>query len=551
MLLIRRFFYLNMILFAAYSAAAQRTYKANSVLAGGAWFRVSVTAAGIYKMDVPFLNSLGITGSIHSAQIRVFGNGGGMIPEDYAPKRIDDLAENAIYVSDGGDGVLDGGDYVLFYAQGPDHWIADSTNKSFHHQKNLYSEKAYYYITVGGNGLRIPVQAINPGSGVTVSSFDEHYFHELDTVNLLSSGKEWFGEEFSAMPGGMLTRSFSLPFADILPAPASITTNVEARSVSVNSRFAVNIGGQSVQQIAVAPVGTSTYDLFAQQAQQTNQFIPVSNNPNITLTYTQGSFNSQGWLNWFEVLCRRPLTISGGGQLVFRDWASTGSASASFQISGADATAQVWDVSDPLHPVRMNASTAGGLMQFSNDAQKLHEYVAFTNSFLIPKVEGRIGNQNLHSSTEADLIVVTYPGFLQQAQRLAQFHQQNHHLRTVVVTTDQVYNEFGGGNPDPSAIRDFVKMYYDRYRSTWGNSGKYLLLFGKGSFDYRNKLINTPVFVPPYESEVSVDPLATYTSDDFYGFLDDGENINSTLINNQLDIGIGRIPAGTPEDAKN
>ena len=31
----------------------------------------------------------------------------------------------------------------------------------------------------------------------------------------------------------------------------------------------------------------------------------------------------------------------------------------------------------------------------------------------------------------------------------------------VVATTDQVFNEFSTGTPDPAAIRDFVKMYYD------------------------------------------------------------------------------------------
>ncbi|MBD0331459.1 MAG: type IX secretion system sortase PorU, partial [Chitinophagaceae bacterium] len=58
-------------------------------------------------------------------------------------------------------------------------------------------------------------------------------------------------------------------------------------------------------------------------------------------------------------------------------------------------------------------------------------------------------------------------------------------------------------------------------------------------------------YVPAYQSASSFDPLATYTSDDFFAFLDDDENINSGLINNQLDIGVGRIPSKNPDDAKN
>ncbi|MGZ5190939.1 MAG: type IX secretion system sortase PorU, partial [Flavisolibacter sp.] len=148
-------------------------------------------------------------------------------------------------------------------------------------------------------------------------------------------------------------------------------------------------------------------------------------------------------------------------------------------------------------------------------------------------------------------IIITHPDFLQQAQRLASFHEQVHQLRTIVITTEQVFNEFSGGIPDPTAIRDLVKMYYVKYRTTWKQSGKYLLLFGKGSFDYKNRVLNNTNFLPAYESINSLDPLSTYTSDDYFGFLDDNEDINSGLILNELDIGIGRIPSKTIDEAKN
>ena len=87
-----------------------------------------------------FLTNLGITGPVTSSSIRLFGNGGKMLPENNAISRPDDLLENAILVEDGGDGNFSGGDYFLFYADGPDEWIKDSVNKKFTHQKNLYSQ---------------------------------------------------------------------------------------------------------------------------------------------------------------------------------------------------------------------------------------------------------------------------------------------------------------------------------------------------------------------------------------------------------------------------
>lgn len=533
--------------------SGQRTYKTSSVLASGKWFKISVAEEGVYKMDVAFLNSLGITGNIPSAQIRIFGNGGGMLAEANGAKPLDDLEENSIWVQDGGDGTLNAQDYVLFYAQGPNHWLKDSANRRFIHQKNIYSDKAFYYLTVGGsgNGLRIPAQTGSFPATTTITSFDERYFHELDTVNFLSSGKEWFGEEFSNFPGRSSTRSFQLPLTDLFPQQATIVTNVAARSVNTLSTFNVDVNNQQIQQLSVPPIGTGIYDLFAHQVQQADNFILNSTTANVSINYNQGSFNSQGWLNWFELFCRRGLTIFQGKQLFFRDWISAGSGNGEFIISNAETSSQVWDVTDPLHPVKMNATLSSNQLRFSNNAQRLREYVCLSSNLLTPKAEGSVSNQNLHSTTEKDFLMITAPEFFPEAQRLAQFHQQKNNLRTALVTTDQVFNEFSSGIPDPTAIRDFVKMYYDKYRSTWSNSGKYLLLFGKASFDYKNRITNNTNKVPSYESVNSLDPLSTYTSDDFFGFLDDNEDINSSVVINQLDIGIGRIPAKTLEEARN
>lgn len=531
-------------------ASAQRNYKQNSVLASGNWFKISVAEAGIYKIDVPFLNSLGITGSIPSSQIRLFGNGGAMLPEANSEKPIDDLEENSIWVEDGGDGMLDGSDYILFFAKGPDEWVKDSVNKRFSHKKNIYSDKSYYYLSISGNGLRIPSQSISPSANVTVTSFDERYFHELDTVNFLSSGKEWYGEELSGFPGRSLNRNFSLPFTDLLPQSATIVTGVAARSVNTPSQFTVSVNTQQVQQINVPQIGSTVFDLFAQNAKQTDNFVLNQSTASVSVAYQPGSFNSQGWLNWFEFFARRNLSMLQGKQSLFRDWNSVGNGRAEFIISNADANSQVWDVTDPLHPIKIKTSVSGNQLHFVNDAQILHEYVCFSSNFLTPKNEGKIANQNLHNTSEADLFIVTYPQFLQQAQRLAQFHQQQNNLRTAVVTTDQIFNEFSSGTPDPTAIRDFIKMYYDKYHSTWSQSGKYLLLFGKASFDYKGRIANNTNFVPTYESVNSVDPLSTYTSDDFFGFLDDNEDINSSVVTNQLDIGIGRVPAKNIDEVK-
>ncbi|MES2882112.1 MAG: hypothetical protein V4676_08190, partial [Bacteroidota bacterium] len=231
--------------------AAQRNYAPASVLASGNWYKLSVDAPGIYKIDLALLNAMGITGNIPAAQIKMFGNGGAMLSEGGNSKPTDDLEESAILVIDGGDGLLNGADYVLFFAPGPHQWQTNLATRKFSHTKNLYSDKAFYYLTIGGVGKRITNQPLQSGLTTFVTSFDERYFHELDSVNFLSSGREWFGEEFSAAPGKTLAKSFAVPLSDVVPGSATIISSVVARSINTASRFSVSINNQFIQQLAV------------------------------------------------------------------------------------------------------------------------------------------------------------------------------------------------------------------------------------------------------------------------------------------------------------
>jgi hypothetical protein len=550
---VKRVALIILITFPSFSQA-QRSYLAHSALSSGTWYKIAVKDAGIYKIDIPFLSKLGVNASgLPSNSIRLFGNGGGMLPEANNVPRPDDLQENAIMVVDGGDGVLNGSDYILFFSNGPDQWTKDSVNKKFIHKKNLYSDQAYYYLLIGGNGKRILTATNNLSPNLSVTSFNDRSFHELDTINFLSSGKEWYGEEFSNTPGHSLTRSFSMniPSLDI-NSPIEVVTDCLARSVSIDSRFDVSVNSQIVQQITIPPVGGGQYDPVAQETQTVATANISVTNLSINYTYAPGSFNSQGWLNWFELFARRNLSMNGIDQLLFRDWNSVGNNVSEFTISDANATTEVWDVSDPLTPVKMATTLQGSDSKFVNNSSTLREYVAFNSAnFSQPVPIGTVPIQDLHGLPATDLVIITTPSLLSQAQRLGQFHQSKSSLRFTAVTADQVYNEFSSGIPDPSAIRDFVKMFYDRFGNNAADRPKYLLLFGDASFDYKDRIHNNTNLVPAFENNNSLDPLNTYTSDDFFGFLDDNEDINSTIVINQLDIGIGRIPGRTADEAKN
>lgn len=534
---------------------AQRSYKSNSVLASGLWYKVAIKKPGIYKMDVAFLNSLGIsTGSLSSNSIRLFGNGGQMLSENNAVIPVDDLAENPIEVFDGGDGIFNGNDYFLFYAAGPDEWIKDSINKKFIHRKNLYAQQSFYFINIGGTGKRINTNNFSGTPNISINSFNERYFYELDSVNLMSSGKEWFGEEFGNIPGKSLNASFSINFPNAdLTQPYEISSNVIARSAGASSRMDVKINNSLVQQHFIAPVGTGQYDAIAVSSQQSSSFTLSQPSFTVSFNYSPTSVNAQAWLNWFEINGRRNLSMNGTDQVLFRDWNSVGPGNiGDFKIQNAVSSTEVWDVTNPLSPSKILTNLSGNDLKFVNDCSALKEYISFNASnFLTPVAIGKINNQDLHNYSYADMIIVTHSNFLSEANRLAAHHFEHDGLRSVVVTTEQVYNEFASGTSGPVAIRDFVKLYYDKANGDSTKMPKYLLLFGDASYDYQSRIKNNTNFVPAYESNSSLDPLSSYTSDDFYGFLNDNDNITNNAAPNLLDIGIGRIPARNIQDAKN
>ncbi len=534
---------------------AQRVYKTSSVLATGEWFKISIKDPGIYKIDVQFLNSLGVnTQNLSSASIRLFGNGGQMLPESNAISRADDLEENAIMVVDGGDGIFSGADYFLFFASGPHEWQKDSINKRFKHQQNIYSDKSFYFLSIGGSGKRI--QTVNNSllPNTTITSFDDRYYHELDTINFLASGKQWYGEELSNLAGRTLSRSFDFTTPNsVNNSNATLITNCIARSVGNASRFDVKFNGQLLQQITIPAVGSSQYDLFAQELTTIASSILSQSNISINYTFVPNSFNAQGWLNWFEFFSRRDLSMNGIGQLLFRDWLSVSTNNiGEFVIANAVSGMQVWDITDPLRPVEMKGNFGNGTFKFINSCDRLREYVAFSgNEFFKPEFVGRVTNQDLHNSSSEDYIIISHSTLVAEADRLAQFHQQKNALLVKVVSTTQIFNEFSSGIADPTAIKDFIKMYFDKYNNQPQHKLKYVLLFGDASYDYKDRLTGNTNLVPAYESSLSLDPLSSYTSDDFFGFLDDNEDINSALVTNLLDVGIGRVPAKNQTEAKN
>jgi len=515
----------------------------NSVLFEGKWLKISTNKSGIYKLDYSSIVSLGVAvNNLQISSIKLYGNGGGMLPKLNSDFRHNDLVENAINIYDSnGNGVFENGDYILFYGQSPHSWKYDAQSGLFKHETNLFSDDVNYFLTTDNQsyGRRIMQKQSLQNPTKMITSFNDFSSHELEFENLIHSGREWFGERFYSQN----SQSFDFSFSNLeITSPVSVKTAVAARSLNT-SVFSVAVNSDPLQTISVKNIVTTYATEYAKTSSMTSEYMSSSSNLSVEIEYSSSDNGALSWLNFIEVNARRKLKMS-GNSILFRDAASIGNEVASFEISNANNGITVWDVTDPTSVVEMPVTIGGNTLTFNDSISELHEYIAFNSSaYLTPTLKGGVTNQNLHNiPIDVEYVIVSHPNFLVPAERLANFHQAKDDLSSVIVTPGQIYNEFSSGVQDVSAIRDFLRYLYKRPNSKL----KYVLLFGDGSYDPKNRVANNTNYIPTYQSVNSTHPTQSYVTDDYFGLLDDHEG----LFNNDLvDIGVGRFPVSTLSQA--
>jgi hypothetical protein len=522
-------------------------YPDASVLANGNWYRFCTDDDGIYSLTYQDLDNLGLNVSqIDKSTIQIFGNGGGMLPEANDQFKYTDLQENAIWVSGNNSGTFSQNDYILFYGQSPHRWTYHPDDDIFTHEVHYYSDETCYFITYGQNqGKRVTTRPVSSSQHThNVTSFYDYDYHQRDLQNLIGSGKIWFGELFDVT----LTRNFTFEFPNIINQQNThIKFYLAARS-GASSSFTAEAGGQT-NNFSISPVTmSSSTGAFARHTIGDMQVLPSSDQFSLNLTYNRTATGGRGWLNYIAVNAKRELIMT-GDQMFFRNPSVRGDdKTARYEIRNIIQGSNVWDVSDPLNVVSQQFDLSGNTASFKVDGKNdFHEFVVFgPGSYLKPSLKGQVNNQNLHGSVVHDLIIVVPDLLRQEAERLAEFRRNYDDLTVKIVSPQDIYNEFSSGVPDISAIRNYMKMYYDRAAET-GNYPRYLLLFGNGTYDNKNILGFGGNFIPTFQTISSLNSANSYITDDFFGLLDDNEGFDAQ---GAIDLGIGRFPVRTIDEAR-
>lgn len=543
----------------AKSAHQAKQYPTKSVLATGDWYKLSVSTSGIYKITGADLKNAGMSiSSINPQNLKLYGNGGGMIPEENSKQKYLSLQENAIYVYGEADGVFNESDYILFYGESPNIWEYDNSTSSFSHQINHYSTENYYYIGISdGSGKRIPTEDNSSlVANYTTSVSDYYLFHEEELVNLSKGGKIWFGESFNSINN---QQSFTVTIPNIRTSETVKFKTALASSYTSATQFKVTTNSGVVQSVTIPPETNGSSNKTSIYKTTATFFTAPSSSFTLNFSYPNSS-GANGWLDYFEIVARRDLVFT-SGQIPFCDKNSIAENQITqFSINNASNALTVWDITDQTNIKKMVTALNGSTATFKASTDELKQFVAFDgSSFYSPGIVGKIENQNLTGLRNVQSVIVAYPDFLDLAQTLGERHVSDYGLNTLVVTPQQIYNEFSSGKQDVGAIRDFMRMLYKT--ADEGYEPKYLLLYGNASYDYKNIKGKNNNLIPTWSSKRSSKAEYTsvnleYPTDDFFAFLDDDEGgtnwahtISSYLIG-AVDIAVGRFPVRSRNEAE-
>jgi hypothetical protein len=514
---------------------------ASSVLSTGKWFKITVSDDGIYKLDGAALSGAGIDlNAVDPRTVKIYGNGGKELPEDLTQARPTDLVEDAIYVSGESDGKFDTGDYIVFYGKSVRGWTYNPAGKTMRHYINHYTESNVYWLTYGGGfGKRMAGEASDPDpAGITPDRFRDHVAIEEEKVKLLNpvenvlSGKDWYAHILDEK-SPTFTYAQSLP--GLVPGDAiKYRFTLLAYSVS-GASFTVSESGSTLGTYGLSAPYNYTYATGGTfQASGTSSL--SGNTSRLNFALNQAGVGAQGYIDWVEYDYPR-FFFAQGNYLHF--WSPDTTAVVEYQLQQFTEQPLIFDVTVPENVKLITGVVGSYAFRAQATAGTVSEFVAAgPTSWKQPSAIQSVGNQDLRGYADgADYIIVTSADYRAAADRLAAWRRSPAHggLATVVVDVDQIYNEFGGGLPDITAIRDYLKYAYDN----WTLKPRYVLLFGGASYDYKGILGKKSSFVPTWQSPNSVDAVDSYSTDDFFVMF--GAGSAPWLV-------LGRIAARDPSD---
>ncbi|SMO94924.1 type IX secretion system sortase PorU [Gracilimonas mengyeensis] len=527
----------------------------------GTWYKIPITKNSIYEIDADYLEELGVeVSSIDPQNIQIWGNGGYPLPEvNDAPKPV--FKQIPILVEGQSDNSFDSGDRIIFYANSPDKVERDVAG-NFSHQVHPYSNENYVFLTIGSeSGERLsPVNNNLAAPSSTINTFTDFIWKEEELYRAEErhkSGRDWLGQRFPASSNGVWNTILRDTLPGITPSQVvKIEGELVSRS-SNSSSFDVRMNNSSTSSsiyFTRIDYNESTGESAESLRFNTSSSVLNGNQIELEARYRHSDPNSTGFVNWLRITLNRRLQAKNNRLFFFTSYNGSDNEIARYQLTGFSEEPTVMDVTDVTSPKLLSVSASGNSYNLNYYTGPNLQIMA-QSGYSTPAMGESIESQNIQAiAGYPEYLIITSESFRDYAEDLAGYREQQDGLSSLIVTQEQILNEFSNGVSDPTAIRNYVKFLYDRALQNGQEPPRYLLLFGDTTFDYKNIIEDSYTnYLLTYQTEESLHRTQSFGTDDYLGFLDDNEGDidgSTTPSSHLIDIGIGRISAQTETEAR-
>ena len=466
------------------------------------FFEFKIQTQGVYKISSQEAAKLGFA---NLSEVSVFGYPG-MLTQLLDPKQLE-LQEIPTLEIDGN---------LYFFLSGPNTLAFSVAELTYSH--HLFADSLSFLLGKTGNPKRIEVSTGNSQQANPNQIWYNFTTHKEEKINILNSGRNWYSEPIRQ--GQSL--NINLGLRTETTHPWILQGKLMAQSFS-SSTMRILSGNELLAEVAFSSIPNSTYGIKGREANLDLNITPVNQAiSQLRFTFQGSGSESAGYLDYLVVGV--PFSNSDLGEGIFEV-----ETSAELPLLPDFET---WEISDFYNPIayeRTSGLSALGKKWVIFSPEKTPEIEEFTP----------ISMELRNSSLGPELLIITHPNLLSSANKLRD-HKLGGGIQTMVATTTEIYQAFGYGNPDISALRNFIAFLYQD-----GKALKNVLILGKGTFDYKAKLGGRPNLVSIYSSRESLNPLTTFSSDDFLGLIDweQGEWDESREGDELMQIGVGRLPA--------
>lgn len=526
--------------FPSYAAASAR-YAASSKLASGKWSKIKVINSGMQFISNNQLKTMGFN---DPSKVNVYGFGGRQISEVLNDRHPDDLPLLPIVRTNGG---------IIFF--GVDHidWSPRSTDKSnliYEHTMQTYSENSYYMLSdVASEGSELPISDLRETSGLNrVSTFFERMVHEKDLFAPSNTGRVLLGEDFRS--GNQQSFEFALPGN----AGGNVTAYIQFGSkVTGNQAKLMLSSNGKISHNSLNIPGATSEGLFMVTSNTAVDVTGCGDKLKLNLSFTSSGVTTFARLDYIEVGYERALTVP-SDQLYFY---LSENEDKEVVVSGITEETQIWDVTVRHAPKKVNFNRNGNTAIFKTP-KGYCEYIAFNPSKISTTAAyiGEVSNQDIHSLAVPDLLIISPAEYKHGAEKVANLHRELDGMTVHVLTPEEIYNEFSSGNPDLSAFRKVLKMWYDRgleESGTGDSKMKYCLIFGRPTYDPKgvtDAIKNAGYrMMPIWQSITGTTENTSYSTDDYIGMLDDNTSGTLTIGSEKIRVAVGRFPVRSAAEA--